>query len=516
MSPMKSQSVWAPWTLIAVVYSICLGVIASSLYRSFGFPLDDSYITQTIARNLAQTGVLGFTPGKLSPGATSLLWIYIQAANFKFLHLDPVIFNLTLSWLLLILIGILLFTIARRDGLSITWCLGIAISPAFCGSFLWLGMIGMEHLLFVALTLCAVFFWLEHDLRSAVFAGLAIGLIAITRPDAIPLGLALLLTAPFIKRKPREILVALSIWTFFVGVAIAANLLLTHSLLPGTMNGRAWLYFRNGHTPHSLASVSSFLLFWMVKALSNFSLCIVGPLTIKALLLSLIPLALAFAGIRWILNKRLGGLRILALLTVLHFCIFLALFPSGGQGGRYQPLNLLLLMPLLLLGSASIACAARSHSKLIAAFVAGILILAGTCSLHTWRTVTIDSIAHINNTHGKAAEWLVANSLDNRTAAFDFGRISYISKNPVIDLGGLTDPSFVPYMVAGRAPDYVKETHIRFLILPSGKIPGLLGFRSLPKEEIHFCTPSTVWTVSMRYTGNAEQCQTIYDLKQVN
>jgi hypothetical protein len=397
---MKSKTIWALWALIASVYSLCFSVIASSLYQAFGFPLDDSYITQTIARNLAQTGVLGFTPGKLSTGATSLLWVYIQAANFRFLHLDPVIFNLTLSWLLLITIGILLFTIARRDGLPAPWSLGIAISPAFCGSFLWLGMIGMEHLLFVALTLGAVYFWLEHDLRSAILSGLAIGLLAITRPDAIPLGIVLLLTAPLVKRKFRDVLVALSVWILFVCIAITANVMLSHSLMPGTMNGRVWLYFHSSHAPHSIVWASLFLFFWMDKVLRNFSLFFSESSIFSALLLSLIPLVFAFAGVCSILNKRLGGLCVLLLLTLLHFCIFLAILPNGGHGGRYQPLNLLLLMPLLLLGLRSLASTSRSHPKLAAVSVVGVLILAGTSSLRTWRTVTIDSIAHINNTHG--------------------------------------------------------------------------------------------------------------------
>jgi hypothetical protein len=110
----------------------------------------------------------------------------------------------------------------------------------------------------------------------------------------------------------------------------------------------------------------------------------------------------------------------------------------------------------------------------------------------------------------------LANAPDGRTAAFDFGRISYTSKNQIIDLGGLTDPSFVPYMVAGRAPDWVNERHVQFIVLPSGKIPSLLGFRLLPPEEIRFCTPFAAWAVAVKYTGNAEQCQIIYTLKQAN
>jgi hypothetical protein len=114
--------------------------MASALRHQYGFPLDDSYIHQTVARNLARYGVLGFVPGVPSSGATSILWACIQALNHTFGHFDPVIFNLALSWVILSVIGTLLFLLAARDGLLMTEAIAFAVAPACCGNFMWLSL----------------------------------------------------------------------------------------------------------------------------------------------------------------------------------------------------------------------------------------------------------------------------------------------------------------------------------------------------------------------------------------
>jgi hypothetical protein len=56
-----------------------------------------------------------------------------------------------LSWLILVSIGSTLFLLARRDGLSAPLSFALAASPALCGNFMWLALIGMEHAMVPAL-----------------------------------------------------------------------------------------------------------------------------------------------------------------------------------------------------------------------------------------------------------------------------------------------------------------------------------------------------------------------------
>src|ERR1700761_2755057 len=112
----RANPYWLPLLLLVLLYSSSFLILGSVLRTQYGFPLDDSYIHQTVARNFAHYGVLGFIPDKASSGATSLLWACLQASNYKFLHgIDPVAFNFVFSWIMLALIGPLLFLLARRD-----------------------------------------------------------------------------------------------------------------------------------------------------------------------------------------------------------------------------------------------------------------------------------------------------------------------------------------------------------------------------------------------------------------
>src|ERR1700734_377785 len=66
-----------PALLCGLLYLGAFLLLASVLRGHFGFPLDDSWIHQVVARNLAEFHVLGFNPGKLSSGSTSPLWTLI-------------------------------------------------------------------------------------------------------------------------------------------------------------------------------------------------------------------------------------------------------------------------------------------------------------------------------------------------------------------------------------------------------------------------------------------------------
>jgi hypothetical protein len=506
--------------LIILIYSISLLVVASALRQQYGFPLDDSYILQTVARNFAHYGVLGFIPGVPSSGATSVLWACMQAANHRLLHADPVIFNLALSWVLLASIGTTLFLLARRDGLSLSLSFGFAAAPAFCGNFVWLGLIGMEHLLFVAIVLATIYFWFDigrHSLRSALLAGIGAGLLAITRPEAMALGPLIVATAWKIKRSTREALSALAVWAIFIAITVGTNLHTSHAWMPATLQGRTWLYFRASGGPHSLVSIEHFLFTWLLRPSMQFSLWIARPdlPSYQAILVTCIPILIASLGALWIFNQRPPRVIFLFFLALAHFFIYLLTFPTMGHGGRYQPLNLLLLFPCLFAGLLFLFNRARKlHPQTPIAIAAAVLVVAGAMSLRVWRTVAIDGIGQINNTHGKAAQWILQNQpATARIAAFDIGRISYALNRPIIDLGGLADPAYVPYLISGRVPLYVQSQHVNILILPDGVLGGNLGFSQseLARTKLaEFCGTPDRWRLGFRYTANVQRCQSIY------
>lgn len=521
---------WQPLLLLLLIYSGSFLVLGSALRIQYGFPLDDSYIHQTVARNFAHYDVLGFIPGKPSSGATSLIWACLQASNYKFLHVDPVKFNFVFSWIMLALIGPMLFILLRRDGTPVLSSFVLAVSPALCGNFIWLGLIGMEHLLFIVLVLISIYFWFElgpHRRRNALLAGLGAGLLAITRPEAMVFGPLLAIVGWKIRRTLSEVASALAVWSVFLVLLFATNFYTSHSFMPATLKGRTWLYFHTSGGPHTVHSMIRFLGAWIQRLPRQFSTKYVqqmqslGEAHGSFALYGFLLFALATLGVYALVSRRVKRVSFLLLWAVLHSCIYLLTFPTGGHGGRYQPLNLLLLFPCLFFGFLWLLNKiGKGHAKWTAAVAVVALAVAGAASLRTWRTVTIDGIAHINNTHGKIAKWMLQNlPSDADVAAFDIGRISYTWDRHLLDLGGLVDPSYVPYLTSGRIPEYLREHHVDYVVLPS-KAADEFGFTHDPSLTMtklsEFCSPYDPWIIGFRYTIHAMQCQELYQLQYNN
>jgi hypothetical protein len=522
----KSAIPWLPLFLLLLLYSGSFLILGSALRVQYGFPLDDSYIHQTVARNFAHYDVLGFIPDKPSSGATSLIWACLQASNDKFLHIDPVKFNFVFSWIMLGLIGPMLFILSRRDGMPLLSGFALAASPALCGNFIWLGLIGMEHLLFIALVLFSIYFWFElgpHRRRNAILAGLGAGLLAITRPEAMVFGPLLALIAWKIKRTLSEVASALAVWSVFLILLFATNFYTSHSFMPATLKGRTWLYFHTSGGPHTVHSMMRFVGAWIQRLPRQFSTRWVQQMQSLSevhgsfALYGFLLLALAAVGVYALVSMRLPRVSFLLLWAGLHSCIYLLTFPTGGHGGRYQPLNLLLLFPCLFFGTLWLLNKAmKGHAQWTAAIAVVALVIAGAASLRTWRTVTIDGIAHINDTHGKMAQWMLQNLPANASvAAFDIGRISYTWDRSLLDLGGLVDPSYVPYLTSGHIPEYLMEHHVQYVVLPS-KAADEFGFTHDPSLTMtklsEFCSPYAPWIIGFRYTIHAMECQELYQL----
>lgn len=104
-----------PAVLCGLLYLGAFLLLASVLPGHFGFPLDDSWIHQVVARNLAESHVLGFNAGRISSGSTSPLWTLILTLGWAVLpKVSPVIFSFFVSCLILFGIGFVLSGSPRK------------------------------------------------------------------------------------------------------------------------------------------------------------------------------------------------------------------------------------------------------------------------------------------------------------------------------------------------------------------------------------------------------------------
>jgi hypothetical protein len=525
-STRPSRKVYA-WLLIALFYILTFTLLTSILHRRHGFPLDDSYIHQTVARNFSNSGKLGFIADRRSSGSTSLLWELIQAGNYRFLGaLDPIWYNVAISYLLLACIGPILFVLCDQDALPIQMCVAIAISPAIMGNFLWLGMIGMEHLISIVLSLAGIHLWLKPTFKptsNALLCGAVAGLLTIARPEGAAFAPFLILLSffgDFVRRTTRDRVVLLGVWGFFALLTIATNFWTSGGILPATFQGRSWLYFHATGGAHSLHSMLRFLGSWVQRIPRQFSTGFTSRLNSPrelfslAALITIVALTLMLIGAVSLVWSWRPRIRALLLWASAQFAIYLFAFPAAGHGGRYQPLVLMLILPCIVAGIHATLTSLDVSNKHAFGVVCFLMIVAGTSSLHTWHRVTEVGIDHINDTEGKAALWMRDHvPVSARFASFDIGRVSYEWGGQVIDLGGLVDPGYFRYLEQGHVPEYLKIHRVEYLMLPgTGKED--LGFDpgSQMKELAEYCSAPADWLLGFRYTIHSTRCQDIYRL----
>jgi hypothetical protein len=136
-------------TLILVtILSLAGYLLLSSTQHGPGFPLDDSWIHQAYARNLAQFGEWAFIPGQPSAGSTSPLWSALLSIGYL-LNLNHFTFTFFLGWLVLLgisLLGMSLFNhlLPNRP----LWSLTAGLFLALEWHLVWAAASGMETLLF--------------------------------------------------------------------------------------------------------------------------------------------------------------------------------------------------------------------------------------------------------------------------------------------------------------------------------------------------------------------------------
>ncbi len=526
-----ARYVFHPWAFVVVAafYACAIVVLGLSLRRHFGFPLDDSWIHQTIGRNFSQYGSLGYLPHQRSSGSTSLLWTLILSFNYSFLpKLSPVLYCLAFNSICLIGIGLMLLRIALRDGMSPGLAIMWASAAAADGNFVWLTFTGMEHLLFIALSIASILLWRQagqDDVRgsygNASLAGLCMGLLCVTRPEGIILPLLLLVFFRWMHRTAREAAVAGSITLVLAAFPFTVNLITSGALLPVTFKGRQWLYFA-GHAP-GLVYREQLFEQWItrpVKALFVFDGSSSG-VGVRLLILGSIAciVILCVFGLYWLFSQRYATTFLVCVWAAIHSLLYLVILPVSGHGGRYQPFLMLLLAPLAILGLYRCICSVTAAPI---ALSAAVLVVAafGVRSLSLWHTVLADGVDHIGLSHGAMAAYLNRAHITQPVAVFDIGRIGYDRGGNLVDLGGLTDAAYVSYLYNNQVPEYLKEHSISLVILPDapgqaviGEELGLVGNPEVILRSLHRdCTPVSTWIVGWVETRNAAQCQELFEI----
>jgi len=422
---------WAAWLgVIGLGLGAPLAFIAAARAAGFdGFPLDDAFIHQTYARNLALTGAWTYVADVPTAGSTSPLWTLLMAIGQALAIELP-------WWPMALGIGLSLLA-AWHGALWSERALGLprlGAAALFFGEWhlVWAAVSGMEIPLFIAwLAAC---WWLLARFDSKQDAGwrdvLAMSLLASAghwiRPEAI-LALPFLALGVAVARGSRAQRVSRAMTV----LALPLLSLLLYFAFNRSLGGGMWPNtFYAKQVEYGVLREGGLLQ----RAGGQVAAILAGPLAVLAFG---IPLA-AWGAVR---ERRWVALVPLAWAAT-HLAAYTVRLPVAYQHGRY----LMPVIPVALAYGAAGLCTAwrrlrqRRMARVVllsawasAAVVAlGFLVLGGRAYVR--------DVGLIDEEMVTAARWVAANTpVDSVIAAHDIGALGYYGGRRIVDLGGLTD-----------------------------------------------------------------------------
>ncbi len=443
----------------SLVVSTALVVLTSLLYLGcsvhfgfVGFPLDDAWIHQTYARNLAVHHQFAYNPGEPSVGSTSPLWTMLIAPAYG-LPLEYRFWTYLLGAVWLALTGWMTYRLAStlfpEDSLT------PVLASAFCvleWHLAWAAFSGMETALFVFLCLLAMERYLTGE--RPFLTGLVTGLLTLTRPEGVLL-LTLLISDTLLRRKRgKETLtwtktatsVGLLLLGFFILVTpyLMLNLSVTGNLFPNTF------YAKQAEYRDLLATLPLWSRWTQVVAVT-----VVGAQVL------LIP-GYVYA-IYSIVKRRQWQ----AILPVAWSLVILSTYairlPVTYQHGRY----LIPAIPILIIygvwGTKNLPGLPRVVRRVLFVSIPVLLVIFWVRGAEQY---AID-VRIIDSELRVAGQWIKANTPPEALiGAHDIGAIGYFSGRLLVDTAGLITPEVVPFITEeAKIMAFLEDRQVDYVVI---------------------------------------------------
>ncbi len=411
---------------------VMLYLLASRATFRIGFPLDDAWIHQTYARNLAATGQWAFVSGEPSGGSTSPLWTMALALGRR-LGLDPRGWAYTLG--ASALAGSAIVAAAwfrRRTSASINWVLVVGFTFVLEWHLVWSAVSGMEVILLVALA-AAVMLLSELPIGRPAALGVLVGLGIWIRPDAITLALVPMVALLADRERSARDRLSGAGW-LVAGMAVMVvpylffNLRTAGTIWPSTFYAKQAEYA-------VLRDQSIALRFLRVGAAP-----FIGPAVL------LLP-GIAVAAVVAIRRGRWASLSPMAW-ALFYLGIFAGRLPVTYQHGRYQ---IPALPVLVVLGWEGIYLATRQAgtppARILVRAWAAAVVAATIAFVVLGAQAYARDVAVIESEMVDTARWISTHTeADDLVAAHDIGALGYFGGRRVLDLAGLAEADVIPIL----------------------------------------------------------------------
>ena len=452
------------WIGIAslVILAACLtpGMIAGNS----GFPLDDAWIHQTYARNLANNQQWSYFSGNNTNGSTAPLWTFLLALGY-FLKIPYLVWAYFWGGFFLFGTGVaglvlLRELFPRHDRLTLISAI-LLVGEWHLG---WASVSGMETILLAFGII--VLFWLSlGKQKNWLGIGTLIGLMVWIRPDAItllgPVGLILCLEGETTKEKIiHGLTLGGGILLLFIPY-MAFNKTFSGSWMPNTFYAKQAEY------------AELLNLNWFVRlGVTVFQPLIGGG--------SLLLPGVVF--IIWKMTaKRFWKGLAWAIWWSGYTCIYATLLPVAYQHGRYLMPAMPVFWVLGLWGTIELITRYwRKKNWAIAVKAWGFSILA------IWLGFLVmgvraysEDVSIIQSEMVTTSQWISTHTTpDAVIAAHDIGALGYFGQRKLIDLAGLVTPEIIPIIrnekelgkyLDQHGADYLMTFPDWYVDLPKGK-----------------------------------------------
>ncbi|HZM22525.1 MAG TPA: hypothetical protein VFC02_12325 [Anaerolineales bacterium] len=452
-----------PRLVIAVVALIAVGfylLVSASIFR-IGFPLDDTWIHLTYARNLAEHGEWAFRLGERSAASTAPLWTVLLSIGYL-LDLAPYSWTYFLGWVVLTLLGIQAENKARKLIESykprIPW---VGLFFVLAWHLTWSAVSGMETLLH-GFIIFVILGELISGSRRYLTLGLLAGLSIWVRPDGLTLLGPILFTAFFNENswsaRGQAILKALVGFGALFFLYLLFNLLLSGNPMPNTF----------------YAKQAEYKDFWLSKSLGERLIDYLLPI-IASPFIVLVP-----GAILWV-SKNLRERNWGAISGVIWFIGYIGIYflrLPAYQHGRY----IIPAFPMLylwgMLGMVEFVNSAKANKRIVFLWsvLTGILCL--IFGFIAARQNAYD-VYWIESEMVTTAKWVEENiPPDAILAVHDIGVLGYYVQNPILDLAGLITPDVVPFIRnEDQLAEYLNTNSADYLIVFVSDYPNLTSQR---------------------------------------
>ena len=433
------------WICVVCVVSMSAYLLPGLLSGGNGYPLDDAWIHQTYARNLAITHQWAYFPGNTTNGSTAPLWTFLLSLGY-FLNFSPLLWSYLWGGLFLIGTGICA-RILLRDLFPKLERLTLIAALLLVGEWhlVWASVSGMETILMV---FCIVAFFLMTVLKQKnwLLMGLWIGLMIWIRPDAVtlagPAGVILIMGMGSAKEKVingGKLLAG--ILAFFIPYLLF-NKTFSGSWMPNTFYAKqaeyAILLSQNGFVRLGLAVFQP-----LIGG---------GALLLPGLFYKLYQLVKtrSWIGLSWF-TWWLG-----------YSILYAAVLPVAYQHGRYQMPAMPVFWILGLWGILEIIAKYWRKKKWAVPVKAwGFSILAiWAAFLFLGVKAYSDDVMVIQTEMVAPSQWIATHTLpDALIAAHDIGALGYFGGHKLIDLAGLVTPEIIPIIRNEKELGLYLDTH---------------------------------------------------------